>query len=104
MSIKSEEPSGLAAAWAAAELGGDTASLKEILADDFVGVGPRGFTLGEEQWLSRQEAGNLRYGFFGLGELEVPLRERGGHGPRDRPRDARFRAAARVLATGQPAI
>lgn len=57
--------------WAAAELRGDTAFLGEVLADDFVGVGPRGFTLRKEQWLSRHEAGNLRYESFGLDELEV---------------------------------
>jgi hypothetical protein len=101
---RTQQPEKFGQDCAAAELHRDTGFLGEALADGFVGVGPRGFTLGEEQWLSRQEAGNLRYGFFGLGELEVPLRERGGHVPRDRPRDARFRAAARVLATGQPAI
>jgi hypothetical protein len=49
MSIKTEELSDLANDWVAAELDGDTTSLKEILADDFVGVGPRGFSLTREQ-------------------------------------------------------
>jgi uncharacterized protein (TIGR02246 family) len=71
MSIKTEEPSDLANYWAAAELDGDTASLKEILADDFVGVGPRGFSLTREQWIARHEAENLKYGSFGLDEAEV---------------------------------
>jgi uncharacterized protein (TIGR02246 family) len=57
--------------WAAAELEGDTASLGEILTDDFVGVGPRGFTLGREQWLQRHETGSLRYECFGLDEVQI---------------------------------
>ena len=71
MSIKTEEPSGLANDWAAAELAGDTASLKEILADDFVAVGPRGFVLSGKQWLARHDTGSLEYRSFGLDEAEV---------------------------------
>ncbi len=71
MSIETEEPSGLANAWAAAELGGDTASLNEMLADDFVAVGPRGFVLSGEQWLARHDTGSLEYRSFGLDEAEV---------------------------------
>ena len=57
--------------WAAAELRGDSAFLGEILADDFVGVGPRGFTLTKDQWLSRHNLGSLRYESFGLDEVQV---------------------------------
>ena len=71
MSIKTEDLSELANDWAAAELDGDTASLKEILADDFVAVGPRGFSLTRQQWIARHEAENLKYGSFGLDEAEV---------------------------------
>jgi hypothetical protein len=60
----------IANSWAA-ELGGDTVSLKEILADDFVEVGPRGLSLTREQWIARHEAENLKYGSFGLDEAEV---------------------------------
>ena len=39
--------------WAAAEQRNDAGSLDGLLADDFVGVGPLGFVLTREQWLSR---------------------------------------------------
>jgi ketosteroid isomerase-like protein len=59
--------------WASAELRGDTAFLGRALADDFVGVGPRGFTLTKEEWLDRHETGTLQYGSFRLDELGMRL-------------------------------
>lgn len=57
--------------WAAAEGRGDTGFLARVLADDFVAVGPRGFMLTKEQWLSRHDAGNLVYESFEWDEVRV---------------------------------
>jgi ketosteroid isomerase-like protein len=73
MNDQSEELKQVAEEWASAELRGDTAALGEVLADDFVGVGPRGFMLTKEQWIDRHEAGSLRYDSFGLDEIGVRL-------------------------------
>ena len=73
MEDQSAELQGVMECWSAAELRGDTASLGEILADDFVGVGPRGFTLTKEQWLERHESGKLRYESSGLDEVAPRL-------------------------------
>jgi ketosteroid isomerase-like protein len=57
--------------WAAADLGGDTVTLGRILAEDFVAVGPRGFMLSREQWLSRHDSGSLTYTVVEWDEVSV---------------------------------
>ena len=61
----------LAEDWANVELAGDTDYLRATLADDFVGVGPRGFTLTKEEWLNRHELETLKFGSFALDEVGV---------------------------------
>jgi ketosteroid isomerase-like protein len=60
------------AEWAAAERAGDTAKLRTILTDDFLGVGPVGFVLSKDAWLSRF-ANGLAYQSFELDELQPRL-------------------------------
>ena len=61
----------LADAWANAELRGDTTFLERILADDYIGIGPLGFILTKQEWLTRHEAGDLKYESFSVDEIKV---------------------------------
>ena len=45
------------------------------VADDFVAVGPRGFMLSKEQWISRHDSGNLTYEAFEWDEVTVRVHE-----------------------------
>src|SRR5438093_8077130 len=59
--------------WTGAELRGDTAFLERTLADDFVGIGPRGFMLSKEEWLQRHKSGDLKYQSLNLDAVKVRI-------------------------------
>ena len=66
-----EEVAALGQRWADAELRGDAETLFGLLAEDFVGIGPRGFILGRDQWLDRYRSGNLQNEAFAFQEVTV---------------------------------
>ena len=57
--------------WAAAEQAGDTERLDALLAGDFAGIGPLGFTLPRRAWLARHRSRDLRYDSFTLAEVQT---------------------------------
>ncbi len=56
--------------WSAAERSGDTEKLSSLLTDDFVGIGPLGFTLSKREWVGRHRQ-DLSYEAFAIDETEV---------------------------------
>jgi ketosteroid isomerase-like protein len=62
---------GISMRWASAERDGDTTLLATLLTDDFVGVGPRGFTLSKQGWLDRYSSGALRHDTFSWDDVQV---------------------------------
>jgi ketosteroid isomerase-like protein len=58
-------------AWAEAERLSDAAGLGPMLADDFVGVGPFGFTLTKEQWIGSRASGDLVHTAFGWDPADI---------------------------------
>jgi ketosteroid isomerase-like protein len=57
--------------WTDAERTADRGWLDAHLTDDFVGVGPLGFSLPKAAWLDRHQGDALRYETFGLDEVQV---------------------------------
>jgi ketosteroid isomerase-like protein len=61
----------LTSAWVDAELHADTDALREMLHDDFVGVGPLGFMLPKPAWIGRHHSGDLEYQSLSLSDTSV---------------------------------
>jgi ketosteroid isomerase-like protein len=57
--------------WTHAERDGDVATLDRLLTDDFVGVGPLGFTLPKAEWLARHHDGDLTYETYDLEDVQA---------------------------------
>jgi ketosteroid isomerase-like protein len=64
------------AQWTAAERAGDTKTLDGLLTDDFVGVGPLGFTLPKAAWVGRYQSGGLTHDRFDLDEIQTRIHDR----------------------------
>jgi hypothetical protein len=52
-----------------AELTADREALRELLADDFLSIGPRGFVLDKDEWIDRH--GEFRYQSLETSEMDV---------------------------------
>jgi hypothetical protein len=61
----------LAEEWNAAELHANLAFIEKLLDDDFIGIGPLGFLLTKQQWIQRQQSGELKYEALQLDEAQV---------------------------------
>lgn len=57
--------------WAQAERHGDAASQAKLLHEQFVGIGPLGFTLTKEDWLQRITSGQLKYESLQVDDISV---------------------------------
>jgi ketosteroid isomerase-like protein len=71
MSTRTGDIKGFLTEWTAAEQSGDAAALDKLLTDDFIGVGPLGFTLSRQDWLDRHAAGDLKYRTYELSDVAV---------------------------------
>ncbi|MEV6560872.1 nuclear transport factor 2 family protein [Nocardia sp. NPDC051756] len=57
--------------WRSAELAGDTAALGDLLAEEFVGIGPMGWLRTRGQWLDKYRSGTVRNDAFDLSDIVV---------------------------------
>ena len=98
--------------WATAERTGDTAGLDSLLAEDFVGIGPVGFVLDRDAWLTRFDNG-LRYDRLELDEISthdhgdtviVVARQRADGHAGETPRPPEVRESITVVGADEPRV
>jgi hypothetical protein len=54
-----------------AELHADRAALRDLLTDDFLSIGPKGFVLDKQQWIDRHEL--FKYDELNISDVDVRL-------------------------------
>jgi ketosteroid isomerase-like protein len=54
----------------AAELAADAERLRELLADDFLSIGPKGYVLDKEQWIGRHD----QFQYHALDTTQIDIR------------------------------
>ncbi len=59
--------------WKTAETRGDTAFMQRALTDDFLAIGPRGYMLNREDWVSRYQSGDLKTDALSLDDVRVRI-------------------------------
>jgi len=59
--------------WADAESRGDADALEELLADDFLLVGPLGFMLDKQQYLGSRRSGDLKHESFAWDDVRIRM-------------------------------
>ncbi|HEX5139417.1 MAG TPA: nuclear transport factor 2 family protein [Dehalococcoidia bacterium] len=57
--------------WASAERNNDADALEGVLADDFAGIGPRGFQIERKAWLDRFRTGSYKNTAFAWDDVDV---------------------------------
>lgn len=58
-----------------AELTADLATLRGLIADDFLSIGPKGFVLTKQEWIDR----HVHFTYHALDTTEMDVRLYGGH-------------------------
>lgn len=57
-----------------AELNGDTSALQNLIAGDFLSIGPKGFVLDKAQWINRHK--EFKYQELETSEIDIRLYEK----------------------------